>query len=191
MTAPLPQQTGPQPARVLLVDDDARLRDRIHRAMRARGIDTIIAGSAEEALERARESAPTHAVVDLRMPDVSGIDLIPRLAAALPGVRIVVLTGYGSIATAVEAMRRGANDYLTKPADVDQILGALGLAAPPPPSHDVEPDEGSAPSLERVEWEHIQRVLSDCSGNVTQAARVLGVHRRTLQRKLAIAARSR
>jgi two-component system response regulator RegA len=178
------------PARVLLVDDDVRLRDRVHRAMLARGVDTLTASDAEEALLRAREAAPTHAVVDLRMPDGSGIDLIPALAAAVPDIRIVVLTGYGSIATAVEAMRRGACDYLTKPADADQILGALGLASAPP-AREPEPDETAAPSLERVEWEHIQRVLGDCGGNVTQAARVLGLHRRTLQRKLAIAARAR
>jgi len=118
-------------------------------------------------------------VLDLRVEDGSGLDLIPRLKAADPATRIVVLTGFGSIATAVEAVRRGATHYLTKPANADEILAAFapaGAAVETP----LQPM-----SLDRVEWEHINRVLLECGGNISEAARVLGLHRRSLQRKLA------
>jgi two-component system response regulator RegA len=117
------------------------------------------------------------------MPGGSGLDLITDLLEMEPGMEIVVLTGYGSIATALEATRRGALDYLMKPADADQILGAFNKSAPKP--HNSPPTvRDPVPSLARVEWEHIQRILTDCGGNISQTARVLKIHRRSLQRKL-------
>ncbi len=165
---------------VLVVDDDATFRERLCRAFEARGLDARAAASGEIALELAREESPELAVVDLRMSGVSGLDVVRGLVELDPSTRVVVLTGYGSIATALEAVRRGAVHYLTKPADVDDILAAFSRGAgadPVPPSQ--------VPSLARAEWEHIQRVLTDCDGNVTRAARLLGIHRRSLQRKLA------
>ncbi len=123
------------------------------------------------------ECAPKRAIVDLRMPGGSGLDLLAEMLTRLPELEVVMLTGYGSIATAVEAVKRGAVNYLAKPADVDMILAAFEEAGDR--EVDYEP-----PSLARTEWEHIQRVLEDCDGNVSQAARKLGLHRRTLQRKL-------
>lgn len=169
---------------VLVVDDDATFRTRLVRAFEERGYAAHGAGDHTEALEVARAVSPDLAVVDLRMPGKSGLDVVKDLKALDATTRVLVLTGYGSISTAVEAVRLGAEDYLTKPADADQILGAFERVAskrtgaePPPP--------GVAPSLARVEWEHIQRVLQDCEGNITKAARILGIHRRSLQRKLA------
>jgi len=130
-----------------------------------------------EAVEIAARFRPQAAIVDLKMPGSSGLDLVPELTARCPGVQVVVLTGYGSIATAVEAVRRGAMNYLTKPLDADQILAAFDKEA------DAPSVEGT-PSLARVEWEHIQRILHDCNGNISLAARKLGLHRRSLQRKL-------
>lgn len=163
---------------VLVVDDDDAYRARLVKAFEARGWEARGARSAAEAAEMARSESPEHAVVDLRMPGGSGIDLVRALVEIDPATRVVVLTGYGSIATAIDAIRAGAVHYLTKPADVDQIIAAW--------DGNVESkDEGAVPSLARVEWEHIHRVLGDCGGNVSQAARLLGIHRRSLQRKLA------
>jgi len=164
---------------MLVVDDDDPHRSRLCRAFRERGLEVAEARTAEEALAVARSFAPEQAVLDLRLPDRSGADLLADLRSAHPALACVVLTGFGSIATAVDAVRRGAVDYLTKPADADEILRAFA------PRAGDEAEEAAAPSLHRVEWEHIQRVLSDCGGNVSRAARVLGLHRRTLQRKLA------
>ncbi|MCA8925503.1 MAG: response regulator [Planctomycetes bacterium] len=165
---------------ILLVDDDPVFRERLSRAMERRGLRVLDARDRATAREAAQSSPPQLAVVDLRMPSTSGIDVVRDLIALRPEIRVVVLTGFGSIASALEAMRAGAVDYLTKPADADQILAALrGERA------QEEPAPSSVPSLERVEWEHIQRVLSECEGNISQAARALGIHRRTLQRKLA------
>ena len=164
-----------------MVDDDHAFRTRLVRALAARGHAAHGAGTVDEALEVAGRVRPTAAVVDLKMPGgKSGLELVPRLVEQFPGIQVVVLTGYGSIATAVEAVRKGAMNYLSKPLDADQILAAF------------EPEtEGAAvgveeppPSLARVEWEHIQRILSDCGGNISLAARRLGIHRRSLQRKL-------
>jgi two-component system response regulator RegA len=169
-----------EPARtLLLVEDDETLRRRLARAFRDRGLLVTEAGSAETAIEAARSDSPELAVVDLRLPGASGLDLVRELLALDPATAVVVLTGYGSIATALEAMRLGARHYLTKPADADQVLAAFDgqPATGGAPPHDV-------PSLARVEWEHIQRVLQDCNGNVSLAARLLGLHRRSLQRKL-------
>ncbi len=135
----------------------------------------------DAALALARAESPELAVVDLRMPGRSGLDVVRDMKAIDPATNILVLTGYGSIATAVEAIRLGAKDYLPKPADVDDILAALLRG---PDDKKVIPADFQPTSLARTEWEHIHRVLSDCEGNVSEAARRLGIHRRSLQRKL-------
>jgi two-component system response regulator RegA len=169
---------------MLVVDDDAPYRDRLCRAFSDRGIAVASAGSASEAITVARGFRPQRAVLDLRMADRSGIELLGELLREHPDCVCVVLTGYGSIATAVEAVRCGALDDLTKPADADEILAAFEPHQREPAAAAAE-EPGSVPSLHRVEWEHIQRVLVECDGNVSRTARVLGMHRRTLQRKLA------
>lgn len=163
---------------LLVVEDDDRLRDRLVRAMQARGYDAAGVPDAAAALHQARQESPELALVDLRLPGDSGLDVVRDLKTLDAATVVVVLTGYGSIATAVEAMKRGAAAYLTKPADADRIVAAFD---------GVQPDDAAAdaPSLARVEWEHIQRVMADCDNNVSRAARVLGLHRRSLQRKLA------
>jgi two-component system response regulator RegA len=167
---------------LLLVDDDETFRARLARAFRERGFAVREAPDGERALALARDESPELAVVDLRMPGPGGLDLVRGLHEIDPTTRIVVLTGYGSIATAVEAIRRGAVDYVAKPADADDLLAAFARAG----AGDAAPEADHAvPSLARVEWEHINRVLADCGGNVSQAARLLGLHRRSLQRKLA------
>lgn len=168
---------------MLVLEDDERLRGALVRAFEGRGLQVREASCLAE-LDAIEAGFLDAAVVDLRLPDGSGLDAIERLCADNPELRVIVLTGYGSIATALEAVRRGAVDYQTKPADADQILAALEGDPTGGRGDPSEPAEGSAPSLQRVEWEHIQRVLADCGGNVTRAARALGVHRRTLQRKL-------
>jgi two-component system response regulator RegA len=166
---------------ILLVDDDEVFRERLARALRTRGHDVVTAGDLTDALAKAEQTTFAFAVIDLRMPDGSGLALLEDLRARAPEARFVMLTGYGSIASAVEALRLGAHDYLSKPVDADEVIAALigggsraGVRPPPP----------TAPSLARAEWEHIQRVLADCSGNVSEAARRLGITRRTLQLKL-------
>ncbi|MFZ4514681.1 MAG: response regulator transcription factor, partial [Geothrix sp.] len=133
---------------------------------------------AEAAVALAEAESPELAVLDLRMPGESGLDLLRRLKAIDPTTKILMLTGYGSIATALEAVRLGAVHYLTKPVDVDEILAAFDRDGAPAETLDTE-----TPSLARVEWEHLQRVLNDCEGNLSEAARRLGMHRRSLQRK--------
>jgi two-component system response regulator RegA len=170
------------PGPLLLVDDDAVFAAVLSRALAARGFNVASANDGARALAIAREQAPAYAVLDLKLGAENGLALIPELLAARPGLRILLLTGYASIATAVEAIKRGAHDYLAKPVDADQVVQALlgdgnrevGHA---PPEH--------APPLKRLEWEHIQRVMAESDGNVSEAARRLGLHRRTLQRKLA------
>ncbi len=163
---------------LLLVDDDEVLRERLARALRERGFAVTTARGGEEALELARRETPEYAVVDLRMPGPSGIEVLDELRAIDPATRVLMLTGYGSIATAVEATRRGAVGYLSKPADADEIVAALtGKPA-------VDGGAIDTPTLARAEWEHIQRVFTDCDGNVSETARRLGIHRRSLQRKL-------
>jgi two-component system response regulator RegA len=163
---------------MMVVDDDRTFRERLVSALEARDIEACGAGSPEEAKQVALREEPGRAVVDLRMPGGSGLDLVSDLLEMEPEMEIVVLTGYGSIATALEATRRGAVDYLMKPADADQILGAFENGGRKPSV------KGTVPSLARVEWEHIQRILTDCGGNISQTARVLKIHRRSLQRKL-------
>jgi len=163
--------------RILLVDDDAPFRDRLARSLERRDYQTRCASDSASALAAAAEFQPGYVLLDLRLGGESGLHLLPRLRSLLPTARIVVLTGYGSIATALEAVRSGASDYRTKPTDVERIEAAL---------HGISEDAPlEAPSLDRVEWEHLHRVLSDCGGNISQASRVLGIDRRSLQRKLA------
>ena len=167
---------------LLIVDDDRVLRERLARAFRDRGYDVRTAADYDDGLVQARADSPEMAIVDLKMPGRSGLELVREIHDLDPHTRILVLTGYGSIATAIEAMRLGAMNYLQKPADVDDILAAFEKGQAPPLS--TTETDYVAPSLARAEWEHINRVLTDCGGNVSEAARRLGIHRRSLQRKL-------
>lgn len=169
-------------ATIMVVDDDRAFCNALAGALRRRGITTIIAHDHDEALSEAAAWHPQRAVVDLRMPGRNGLELIASLRETLPTMQIVVLTGFGSIATAVEAIKLGAVHYLTKPADVEDVLAAFERTEPVL----VEaPAATRATPLDELEWEHLQRVLTDCGGNVSEAARRLGMHRRSLQRKLA------
>ncbi len=167
---------------VLIVDDDERLRTTLVRSFQRRGWDAFAASSREEATRLAEECGPDLATVDLRMPGESGLTVVRELRALDCTTFILVLTGYGSIPTAMDAVRLGANHYMSKPADVDQILAAFESAGSTRP---ISENDIPVPSLARVEWEHIQRILNDCDGNISQAAKKLGLHRRSLQRKLA------
>jgi len=176
----MPDSNDAQPT-LLVVEDDDALRTRLVRAFAERGFLAQGAASASEAA-RLSEDAPEYAVVDLRLGDESGLAVIRALLAKDPATRIVMLTGYGSIATAVEAMRLGAANYLTKPADADEILSALRQGE----TDDTSLSRAGEPlSLARAEWEHINHVLVSVGGNISEAARRLGLHRRSLQRKLA------
>ena len=170
---------------ILLVDDDEIFRERLARALRERGYDVVTAAEHGTALQAARARHFDCAVVDLKMPGPSGLEVVRDLKAANDATRVVMLTGYGSIPSTVEALRRGAHDYLSKPVDADDIIAALGgeqRAAPGAASVQLPPP--AAPTLARAEWEHISRILGDCGGNVSEAARRLGIARRTLQLKL-------
>jgi len=167
-------------ASLLIVDDDAPLRNRLSRAMEKRGFQVTALENVSEGLEFARNSPPAYAILDLRLTDGSGLDVVAALRDARPDARIIMLTGYGNIATAVAAVKAGVVDYLPKPADADQITAALldhEEALPPPPENPM--------SADRVRWEHIQRVFEQCDRNVSETARRLRMHRRTLQRILA------
>jgi two-component system response regulator RegA len=166
---------------MLVVDDDDRLRDRLARAFAERGYDALAASDHATAIAHARERRIDRAVVDLRMPGVHGLVIVQDLRAIHAEIEIVVLTGYASIATAVEAIRIGARNYLPKPANADQILAAFD----PEPAVVAAELDYEIPSLARLEHEHIERVLRECNGNVSKTARILGMHRRTLQYKLA------
>ncbi len=170
------------PATFLVVDDDEVFCGVLARALERRGFTVAAARSVPEAQQLIAEEQPQYAVVDLRIGNASGLGLVRQLAELSPPAKSVVLTGYGSIATAVEAIKLGALHYLTKPVEVDEILAALQDVALTPSSA-----QGAQPkplSVRRAEWEHIQRVLSNHGGNISAAARALGIHRRTLQRKL-------
>lgn len=169
--------------RLLLVDDDERLRERLARALAERGLEVRTARDGALGLTVAEQFRPELAVVDLRMPGMGGLELIRDLVRCCPGIEVIVLTGYGSIATAVDAVRLGARGYLTKPADADEVLAAFarGRASPLTPA---EGEDWASPSLARTEWERIQEVLAETGGNISETARRLGLHRRTLQRKL-------
>lgn len=167
--------------RILLVDDDDVLRNRMGRAFDERGFVALLAQDYTSALALAAEHSPGFIVVDYRMPGRSGLELVRALRRMDGSSKIVVLTGYGSIATAVDAVRLGATHFLAKPADIDDILQAFRRPQTPPLTAQAETP---TPSLARAEWEHINRVLSDSGANISEAARRLGIHRRSLQRKL-------
>jgi two-component system response regulator RegA len=176
--------TESEPAGVaLVVDDDQVFRNRLCRALRDRGWETHDAGDGQTGINLAAGCSPDLAIVDLRLPGMGGLEIVRELRKLDDTICVIVLTGYGSIATALTATRLGANHYLSKPADADEILSAYHKIA----SGRDDPSNGTAlavPTLARVEWEHIQRVLNDCGGNISQAAKLLGLHRRSLQRKL-------
>jgi two-component system response regulator RegA len=165
---------------LLLLDDDGPLRNRLGRALESRGFTTTLAATVGEAMGAVKSTPPAFAVLDMRLEDGNGLQVCEALQAARPDAKIIMLTGYGAIATAVAAIKAGAIDYLAKPADADDVVRAL-LA---------RPDENPAPpenpmSADRVRWEHIQRVYELCGHNVSETARRLNMHRRTLQRILA------
>lgn len=165
---------------LLILDDDAPLRNRLARAMESRGFEVITAETVSEGISLAQQTPPAYAVLDMRLADGSGLDVVAALRDAREDARIILLTSYGNIATAVAAVKAGAVDYLPKPADADTIAAALLNAAdgglPPPPENPMPAD--------RVRWEHIQRVYEQCGRNVSETARRLKMHRRTLQRIL-------
>ncbi len=163
---------------ILVVDDDDVLRSRLRRAFERRGYLVFCADGFEAAIVCLKQQSPTLAVLDLKMPGKSGIELLVELRKLSPDTKVVLLTGYGSIANAVDAIKLGAVNYVTKPADADQILAAFESGA------DSDESEFSPPSLAQAQWEHIQRVLADCDGNISAASHVLDIPRRTLQRKL-------
>jgi two-component system response regulator RegA len=174
--------SGVKPAdrTLLLLDDDGALRGRLGRALEARGFQTIQVETVSDALLAVAASPPAFAVLDMRLEDGSGLAVVDMLRQQRPDARIIMLTGYGNIATAVAAVKAGAVDYLAKPADADDVVNALLAAdtgaAPPPPENPM--------SADRVRWEHIQRIYELCGHNVSETARRLNMHRRTLQRIL-------
>lgn len=165
----------------LLVDDDEALTSVLARALTRRGFHCIQAHTADQALEVCKANSIDRVVLDLKLAESSGLQLIPQLLAVQPEMKIVMLTGYSSIATAVEAIKLGAENYLPKPAAVDDILAAFSGEAG---QSVVAVEDLTPPSVDRLEWEHIQRVLKEHDGNISATARALGMHRRTLQRKL-------
>jgi two-component system response regulator RegA len=168
---------------IMLVDDSVVLRDRLAQAFQERGFRVEVASNYDEALSVFRQHPTDLAVVDLRMPGKTGLALVPQLKRLSPETRVLILSGFGSISTAIDAVRLGATNFLPKPADADDILAAFARG-----DSDVElpqaEEEIPVPTLAQAEWEHIHRVLADCSGNISEAARRLGIHRRSLQRKL-------
>ena len=175
-----PEPQLPEDRSLLIVEDDRPLRERLARAMEARGFEVTIAETVAQGLARAKDAPPAFAVVDLKLDDGNGLDVVELLHGTRPDARVVGLTGFGNIATAVAAVKYGAIDYLPKPADADDIMAAL-LAAP---GSKPKPPENPM-SADRVRWEHIQRVYELCGHNVSETARRLNMHRRTLQRILA------
>jgi two-component system, response regulator RegA len=164
-------------ARILIVDDDESFRLAMRNAFARRGYEVMLASNADEANGAIKQTTPDYAVVDLRMPGPGGLEVVRTLRGLPKPPQVVVLTGYGTIGTAVEAIRLGAVNYLNKPADAEEVEAALLGKRPPPPVDEV-------PSLDRQEWEYLNRILADCNGNISEAARRLKMHRRTLQRKL-------
>ncbi|ORE92565.1 response regulator receiver domain-containing protein (CheY-like) [Stappia sp. 22II-S9-Z10] len=167
-------------SRLLIVDDDAAFGQRLARAMEKRGFVTEVAESAQDASAMSERNPPDFAVVDMRLGDGNGLEVVERIRRRKPDARAVILTGYGNIATAVTAVKLGAVDYLAKPADADEVFSALtreGAERPELPENPM--------SADRVRWEHIQRVYEMCDRNVSETARRLNMHRRTLQRILA------
>lgn len=162
---------------ILVVDDDEVLRNRLEKSFTKRGWQVYAAEGYEQAIDQAKQHKPDRAVLDLKMPGKSGLEVLREIRKASPETKCVILTGYGSITNAVEAVKLGAIGYITKPADADQVLAAFEEGPSPTP-------EFPPPSLAEAQWEHIQRVLSDSGGNISEAARRLDIPRRTLQRKL-------
>ncbi|MFC3630233.1 ActR/PrrA/RegA family redox response regulator transcription factor [Paracoccus angustae] len=181
MEAETPARTDPgSDPSLILVDDDETFVTRLARAMERRGFVPRTATSVADALAMIRAAPPAYAVIDLRLEDGNGLDVVEALRDLRADARIIVLTGYGAIATAVAAVKMGATDYLAKPADANDVTSALlsqGEFLPPPPDNPM--------SADRVRWEHIQRVYEQCDRNVSETARRLHMHRRTLQRILA------
>lgn len=176
----MPDYDLPEDASLLILDDDAPFRTRLGRAMEQRGFTVDTVESVAEARAHVRVKAPAFAVLDMRLEDGNGMDIIDLIHERRPECKMVMLTGYGNLATAVSAVKRGAVDYLAKPADADDVCKALLAAkdeAPEPPENPM--------SADRVRWEHIQRVYELCGKNVSETARRLNMHRRTLQRILA------
>lgn len=169
------------PGKLLLVDDDDAFLRVLGKALTRRGFDVLPAATSDAARELANSNQPGFAVVDLKLENDSGLDLIPDLKNAREDMVIVVLTGYASIATAVEAIKRGASNYLAKPARADDVVKALTGKQDTPATD----DDYTPMSVDRLEWEHIQKVLQENDGNISATARSLGMYRRTLQRKLA------
>ncbi|MEL6365651.1 MAG: ActR/PrrA/RegA family redox response regulator transcription factor [Pseudomonadota bacterium] len=177
--APQPRTDVPDPT-IMIVEDDEAFRNRLGRAMERRGFVPTVAASVAEARAALADASPAYAVVDLRLEDGDGLEVVEMIRQKRADCRVVILTGYGAIATAVAAVKAGAVDYLAKPADADDIEKALLApegAMPEPPENPM--------SADRVRWEHIQRVYELCGHNVSETARRLGMHRRTLQRILA------
>jgi two-component system, response regulator RegA len=164
----------------LIVDDDPTLAAMLERVLQRRGFSTCSASNIAEALQQIDANNFSKAIVDLKLGNDSGLTLIRELALRQPELAIVMLTGYSSISTAVEAVKSGAINYLCKPADADDILAAFGSHLPQP----ISTDAYTPISIDRLEWEHIQKVLQEHNGNISATARALGMHRRTLQRKL-------
>ncbi|MDQ7996198.1 MAG: response regulator transcription factor [Luteibacter sp.] len=170
---------------LLIVDDDATFARVLGRALTSRGFEVIATDNVDDARALTRRHQPRYCVLDLKLGDENGLRLIPELQSLVPDIRVLLLTGYASIATAVEAIKRGAHDYLAKPVDADAVVRALLDGDSGPMDADDLVDAPDAPlPLRRLEWEHIQRVLTECEGNISETARRLGMHRRTLQRKL-------
>ncbi|WP_320838285.1 response regulator transcription factor [Zhongshania sp.] len=167
--------------KILLVDDDLSFCASLCRSLERRGYMVTVAHSVDDAMTLCEQFTPEMAVVDLKLETRSGLNLIPVLRQRFPNIKMLMLTGYSSIATTVEAIKLGADNYLQKPASTTEILAALENHTSPPSASNAEL---SPPSLDRIEWEHIQRVLAENEGNISETARQLGMHRRTLQRKL-------
>lgn len=164
--------------KLLICDDDDAFRERLSKSFNARGVDTCLASSATEAIEVLQDYSADTAILDLKMPGESGLSLLKALKQKYPALRVLILTGYGSISTAIEAVKSGAHNYLTKPSSIQSIIAALCD----------KPEQASVkiptPSLEEVEKEYVNRVLNENEGNISRAAKALGMHRRSLQRKL-------
>ena len=174
------ENTADKPS-LLLVDDDDTFCQVLSAALERRGFAVRVAHNVAEGLAAAEGDSPEFAVIDLKMPGPSGLELVKKLKALDTHTRIVVLTGFASVATAVEAIKLGATHYLAKPADADEIVAAFSRDS----GNAAVPVEAKPLPLSRLEWEHIQKVLTECGGNISETARRLGMHRRTLQRKLA------
>jgi two-component system response regulator RegA len=180
LTAAPAEGATPSLGTLLLADDDTSFRQRLSMTLGRRGFDVRAAASLADARDMLRGLAPDYAVIDLRLGDGNGLDLVAEIRAAHPDTRVVILTGYGNLATAVAAVKEGAIDYLAKPADPEDLITALLTPAGERPAPPTEPM-----SADRVRWEHIQRVYELCDRNVSETARRLKMHRRTLQRILA------